>query len=62
VALLKRMLPQLGINAERLRLEWVSASEAQKFAELVKSFTATITALGPLPAGPAAREEVHAQA
>ncbi len=37
----------MGIEAERLRLEWISASEGKQFAELVNSFTATITELGP---------------
>ena len=54
----------MGVNPERLRLEWLSASEAQKFAETVKDFTARVRALGPFPAGaedPAvAKEEVHA--
>jgi F420-non-reducing hydrogenase iron-sulfur subunit len=54
----------MGVNPERLRLAWVSASEAQRFAQTVKDFTETIRELGPLPKGvedPAvAKEEVHA--
>ena len=54
----------MGVNPERLRLEWVSASEAQRFADTVKDFTEEIRKLGPLPRGvddPAvAKEEVHA--
>jgi F420-non-reducing hydrogenase iron-sulfur subunit len=57
-------LRQMGVNPERLRLEWVSASEAQLFAKTVEDFTETIKKLGPMPKGvedPAvAEEEVHA--
>jgi len=62
--LLKKVLQQMGVDPERLRLESVSASEAQRFAETVKGFTETIKKLGPMPKGvedPAvAKEEVHA--
>ncbi|GAJ10307.1 unnamed protein product, partial [marine sediment metagenome] len=34
---------------ERLRLEWISASEGPKVAETVKGFTQTIKELGPSP-------------
>jgi len=64
VTLLKKVLEQMGVNPDRLRLEWLSASEAQKFAETVRGFTARVQELGPFPAGaedPAvAKEEVHA--
>jgi len=46
--LLKNMLPQLGIEPERLRLEWISASEASKFQSTVNAFIDEITGLGPL--------------
>jgi F420-non-reducing hydrogenase iron-sulfur subunit len=42
-------LDAIGIGRERLRLEWVSASEGPKMAETVKSFTQTIKDLGPSP-------------
>jgi F420-non-reducing hydrogenase iron-sulfur subunit len=45
------MLEDLGIEPERYRLEWVSASEGQRFAELMKEFTDTIKSLGPSPYG-----------
>lgn len=47
VIALKRMLEVLGINPDRLRLEWVSASEGTRFADTVESFTTTIRQLGP---------------
>jgi F420-non-reducing hydrogenase iron-sulfur subunit len=48
VTLLKRMLDTLGIERERLRLEWISASEANKFVEVAKEMVEQIKALGPL--------------
>jgi F420-non-reducing hydrogenase iron-sulfur subunit len=46
-ALLREFLDYLGIAKERLRVEWVSASEGQRFSELVSDFTAELTRLGP---------------
>jgi F420-non-reducing hydrogenase iron-sulfur subunit len=45
--LLQKYLEQMGINKERIRLEWVSASEGKRFAEVVNSMTETIKKLGP---------------
>ena len=45
--LLQKYIKQMGIETERLKLEWISASEGKQFAELVNSFTETITDLGP---------------
>ena len=47
--LLKEVLKGFGINEHRLRLEWVSASEGERFAEVVNDFTEQIRALGPSP-------------
>jgi len=46
--LLLKMLDQFGIERERVRLEWVSASEGDKFAKVVKELTEAVRALGPL--------------
>jgi len=51
IPLLKKMLKQLGIEEERVRLEWVSASEGAKFAEVANNFTQTIKDLGPTSLG-----------
>jgi len=48
IPLLKRMLAQFGIEDERVRMEWVSASEGEKFAEVVRDMTEKIRKLGPL--------------
>jgi len=44
--MMQRYIRQMGIEAERMKLEWISASEGKQFAELVNSFTETITELG----------------
>ena len=45
----KKLLDVIGVGAERLRLEWISASEGVRFAELIREFTETIKRLGPSP-------------
>ena len=47
VLILSKFLPQLGIEPERLRLEWVSAGEGKRFAQVVTDFTEEIKKLGP---------------
>jgi len=49
VLLLKEVLKQFGIEPERLRLEWVSASEGDRFATVIKDMTNEIKKLGPNP-------------
>jgi F420-non-reducing hydrogenase iron-sulfur subunit len=46
--MLLRMLDKFGIERDRVRLEWVSASEGEKFSHVVKDLTEKIRALGPL--------------
>ena len=48
VLLLKRVLKEFGIDERRLRLEWVSAAEGEKFAKISTDFTEEVRALGPL--------------
>jgi F420-non-reducing hydrogenase iron-sulfur subunit len=49
--LLKAMLRQMGIEDERFRLEWISASEADRLKVAVDDMVQKITALGPLQLG-----------
>ncbi|HMF29804.1 MAG TPA: hydrogenase iron-sulfur subunit [Candidatus Lokiarchaeia archaeon] len=44
----KPLLETLGVDPQRFRLEWISASEGKKFSEVVTTFTETIKGLGPL--------------
>ena len=46
MTLLFSMLNYLGIEKERTRVEWVSAAEGAKFADVMNDFVAQITALG----------------
>lgn len=48
IPLLKKLLHQFGIEEDRVRLEWISASEPKKFANTVTEFTEEIKELGPL--------------
>jgi F420-non-reducing hydrogenase iron-sulfur subunit len=56
ILLLKKLLPQLGIEPERLKLEWVSAAEGQRFAQVVTDFISEIKKLGPNPSKAGAHE------
>lgn len=49
VTALKPLLEAIGIGSERLRIEWISASENTKLAEMVKDFTQMVKQLGPSP-------------
>lgn len=51
VLLLKKVLRGFGIEPDRLRLEWISASEGAKFAKVINEFVEQIGQMGPLPAG-----------
>jgi F420-non-reducing hydrogenase iron-sulfur subunit len=45
--MLRSLLETVGIHPDRLRLEWVSASEAIKFATVVNDFVKRVKELGP---------------
>ena len=45
--LLQKYIEQMGIEKDRLQLEWISASEGKQFAELVNTMTKTLLTLGP---------------
>ena len=49
IAMLRSLITQFGLKPERLGLAWISAGEAQKFADTINGFVDTITALGPSP-------------
>ena len=46
-ALLKPFLDYLGVSKDRFRIEWVSASEGKRFAQVVTSFTEDLKKMGP---------------
>jgi len=45
--LIQKFTTQMGIEKERLRLEWISASEGKQYAELVNDMTKSLLQLGP---------------
>ena len=44
----QKLIEILGIDTNRLRLEWISSAEGSKFAEVATQFTKEIKTLGPL--------------
>lgn len=48
VYIAKKLLERLGLNPERLRIEWVSAGEGIRFAAIMNEFGQRIVKLGPL--------------
>jgi len=57
MSLLKKMLAQLGVEEERVRLDWVSASEGDHFVSIVNDMTEKVRALGPFRQN--SKEEKH---
>jgi F420-non-reducing hydrogenase iron-sulfur subunit len=49
VEAIRLMLADFGIEEERLRLEWVSAAEGARFAQVVRDFTEQVRKLGASP-------------
>ncbi|HID20385.1 MAG TPA: hydrogenase iron-sulfur subunit [Methanophagales archaeon] len=46
IGMAKRLLKAAGVESERLRLEWISASEGERFAEVIREFTEEIKEKG----------------
>jgi coenzyme F420-reducing hydrogenase delta subunit len=49
--LCRKILEHIGVNPERLRLEWVSAAQGIRFAEVMNDFAGKLKDLGPLGKG-----------
>ena len=47
--LVKKLLARAGMDPKRFRLEWVSASEGERFSRLMREFTGELAALGQSP-------------
>jgi coenzyme F420-reducing hydrogenase delta subunit len=45
----KKLLECIGMDPVRIRLEWISASEAPKFAQVIKDFVEEVKGIGPNP-------------
>jgi len=46
--LCRKLLARVGIRPERVRLEWISASEGMRYAEVMNDFGRQLKELGPL--------------
>ena len=45
----KKVVRLLGLEEGRIRLEWISAAEGARFAEVINEFTDQVRKLGPSP-------------
>lgn len=48
LSLLKRTLDQLGVDPERVRLDWVAADDGRRFQQVVNEMAQRVAALGRL--------------
>lgn len=60
IRLAKRLLEMAGIGSERIILDWVSAGEGERFAQIVRQFVEKVRDLGPLRLDPEMRERLEA--
>ncbi|MBN1786218.1 MAG: hydrogenase iron-sulfur subunit [Candidatus Methanofastidiosa archaeon] len=49
--LLTKLFKHMGLDEGRIMIEWVSASEGERFSQVVNKFTEQVRELGPLPEG-----------
>lgn len=49
IKMTRQLVKKAGLDPERLRLEWVAASEGERFAKLQREFTEQVKKLGPSP-------------
>ena len=48
-AILKKVIEGLGLDSDRIQLSWISASEGQRFSDVVNKFHEKIKKMGPSP-------------
>lgn len=51
VLLAQKLMEHMGLDPDRLRIEWTSAGEGIRFAEIMNEFAKTVKDLGPLGEG-----------
>lgn len=49
ITILKTILKTFGLEEDRVRLEWIAASEGKRFANVITEMTSAIKGLGPNP-------------
>ena len=57
VLLCRRIMEHIGLNPDRLRIEFMSSADGNLFAEVMSQFGSTVKALGPLGAAEGLEEE-----
>ncbi len=60
IDLTRRLFEMAGIGSERILLDWVSAGEGERFAQVVRLFIEKIRGLGPFPLDQEMRERLQA--
>ena len=58
--LTRKLFDLSGIGAERIVLDWVSAGEGERFAQVIRQFVEKVRGLGPLPTDPGMRGKLKA--
>ena len=58
--LTRKLFDLSGIGAERIVLDWVSAGEGERFAQVIRQFVEKVRGLGPLPTDPGTRGKLKA--
>jgi F420-non-reducing hydrogenase iron-sulfur subunit len=53
MALLQTIMEEFGVSPRRLKLEWISASEGRRFADVMDAFAEELKELGALPSAQA---------
>lgn len=54
----KKLLEHIGIDPDRLRLEWLSSSEGLRYAEVMNDFSSQVKQMGPLGVGEGVDDEM----
>jgi F420-non-reducing hydrogenase iron-sulfur subunit len=60
INLTRKLFETAGIGSERILLDWVSAGEGERFAQVVRQFVEKIQNLGPFPLNQEIREKLQA--
>ena len=60
IHLTRKLFEMAGIGSERILLDWVSAGEGERFAQVIRQFVGKIRELGPFPLDREMKERLQA--
>jgi len=60
IDLTRKLFEMAGIGSERVLLDWVSAGEGERFAQVIRQFVEKIRSLGPFPLAEGMKEKLQA--